>query len=45
MLIQLYNNFTDRDLDAVFASLQTIPVVKNRVPEPWASAPAAAATQ
>lgn len=32
----VYNNLTDRDLEAVFAYLRTIPPIKNRVPEPWA---------
>lgn len=34
MPIQVYKNFTDADLEAIFAYLQTIPAVKNRVPEP-----------
>jgi mono/diheme cytochrome c family protein len=34
MPIPVYNNFTDRDLEAIFAYLKTIPAVKNRVPEP-----------
>lgn len=38
MPILVYNNFTDADLEAVFAYLQTIPAVKNRVPEPLAPA-------
>lgn len=29
-----YNNFTDADLEAVFAYLRTIPPMKNKVPEP-----------
>jgi mono/diheme cytochrome c family protein len=36
MPIPVYNNFTDDDLEAVFAYLRTIPPVKNRVPEPQA---------
>ncbi len=36
MPIPVYNNFTDGDLEAIFAYLRTIPPVKNRVPEPWA---------
>jgi mono/diheme cytochrome c family protein len=36
MPIPVYNNFSDADLEAVFAYLRTIPPVKNRVPEPWA---------
>ena len=42
MPIPVYNNFTDDDLEAVFAYLRTIPPVKNRVPEP--QAPRLAAT-
>lgn len=42
MPIPVYNNFSDADLEAIYAYLRTIPVVKNRVPEPWA--PTAAAT-
>jgi mono/diheme cytochrome c family protein len=34
MPIPMYKNFTDADLEAIFAYLQTIPAVKNRVPEP-----------
>lgn len=34
MPIQVYKNFTDPDLEAIFAYLQTIPAVKNSVPEP-----------
>lgn len=34
MPIPVYRNFTDRDLEAVFAYLRTIPAVKNRAPEP-----------
>ena len=41
MPIQVYKNFTDADLEAIFAYLQTIPAVKNSVPEPRpADAPA-----
>ncbi|HUG25924.1 diheme cytochrome c-553 [Piscinibacter sp.] len=35
MPIPVYNNFTDEDLEAMFAYLQTLPAVENRVPEPW----------
>ena len=38
-----YRNMTDEDLGAVFAYLQTIPAVKNRVPEPLAPEAAIAA--
>jgi hypothetical protein len=34
MPIQVYRNFTDADLAAVFAYLQSIPAIRNRVPEP-----------
>ncbi len=42
MPIAVYNNFTDEDLTAIFAYLQTIPAVKNRVPEPRPPAAAVA---
>jgi mono/diheme cytochrome c family protein len=34
MPIPMYKHMTDDDLEAVFAYLQTIPAIKNRVPEP-----------
>ena len=34
MPIPMYKNFTDNDLASIFAYLQSIPVVKNKVPEP-----------
>jgi mono/diheme cytochrome c family protein len=34
MPIPMYKHFSDQDLDAIFAYLQSIPPVKNRVPEP-----------
>jgi mono/diheme cytochrome c family protein len=34
MPILVYNNFTDEDLEAIFSYLQTIPAIKNQVPEP-----------
>jgi mono/diheme cytochrome c family protein len=34
MPIQMYKNFTDADMEAIFTYLQSIPAVKNRVPEP-----------
>ena len=34
MPIMVYRNFTDEDLTAIFSYLQSIPAVKNRVPEP-----------
>jgi mono/diheme cytochrome c family protein len=42
MPIQMYKNFTDEDLAAIFTYVQSIPPVKNRVPEPLP--PAAAVT-
>jgi hypothetical protein len=41
MPIPVYKNFTDSDLEAVFAYLRTIPAVKNRTPEPRPPATAA----
>jgi len=38
MPIPVYNNFTDADLEAVYAYLRTVPPIKNRVPEPLAPA-------
>jgi mono/diheme cytochrome c family protein len=34
MPILMYKNFTDADMEAIFTYLQSIPAVKNRVPEP-----------
>ena len=34
MPIMVYRNFTDEDLTAIFTYLQTLPPVKNKVPEP-----------
>jgi hypothetical protein len=39
MPISVYNNFTDSDLEAIFAFIRTLPAVKNRVPEPRPPAP------
>jgi mono/diheme cytochrome c family protein len=39
----VYSNMTDDDLAAVFAYLQTVPAIENRVPEPVPPRPAAAA--
>jgi hypothetical protein len=36
MPIPVYRNFTDQDLTAIFAYLQSIPAVKNKVPAPRA---------
>jgi mono/diheme cytochrome c family protein len=43
MPIAVYQNFTDADLAAIFAYLQSIPAIKNRVPAP--RPPAALAAQ
>jgi hypothetical protein len=43
MPIPVYKNFTDRDLTAIFAYLQSIPAVKNKVPVPRPPAGATAA--
>ncbi|HSG64382.1 MAG TPA: diheme cytochrome c-553 [Gammaproteobacteria bacterium] len=40
MPIPMYKHMTDDDLAAVFAYLQSIPAVSNRVPEPWPPAAA-----
>jgi len=42
MPIPAYSQMTDRDLEAIYAYLRTVPVVSNKVPEPWAPAAAAA---
>lgn len=36
MPIPMHKHFTDADLEAIFTYLQSIPAVKNRVPEPLA---------
>jgi mono/diheme cytochrome c family protein len=44
MPIAVYRNFTDADLEAIFSYLQTLPAIRNRVPEPLPpSTPVAAA--
>jgi Cytochrome c len=40
MPIPMYKNFTDEDLAAIFIYLQSIPAIKNQVPEPLAPADA-----
>jgi hypothetical protein len=47
MPIMVYQNFTDEDLTAIFTYLQTLPAIRNKVPEPRAPGPAvaSAATQ
>jgi mono/diheme cytochrome c family protein len=42
MPIPAYRNFSDADLAAIFAYLQSIPPVRNRVPQPIAPSDAAA---
>ncbi|HWJ55621.1 MAG TPA: c-type cytochrome [Vicinamibacterales bacterium] len=44
MPIPAYKNFNDADLDAIFAYLQSIPAVKNRVPAPLPPAAPAASS-
>jgi mono/diheme cytochrome c family protein len=34
MPIEMYKHFTDSDLELIFGYLQTIPAIRNRVPEP-----------
>ena len=41
MPAKVYANMTDEDLHAVFAYLQTLPPISNRVPQPVPPAPAA----
>jgi len=43
MPIQVYRNMTDADLEAVFSYLQTVPAIRNRVPEPLPPAATVAA--
>jgi hypothetical protein len=45
MPIQVYKNFTDGDLEAIYSYLRTIPAVKNAVPEPLPPAAATAAAR
>jgi hypothetical protein len=42
MPIPVYRNFTDADLEAIFGYLQTLPAIRNRVPEPLPPAAAVA---
>jgi mono/diheme cytochrome c family protein len=44
MPVPVYRHMTDRDLEAMFAYLRTVPAVRNQVPEPWAPQAAAATT-
>ena len=41
MPIPMYRHMKDEDLEAIFAYLQSIPAVKNHVPEPLPPAAAA----
>jgi mono/diheme cytochrome c family protein len=43
MPIAVYRNFTDEDLQSIFAYLQSIPAIRNRVPEPLPPAESVAA--
>lgn len=43
MPIPVYRNFTDEDLGAIFAYLQSVPAIRNRVPDPRPPTPAVAA--
>lgn len=43
MPIAVYRNFTDEDLAAIFAYLQSLPAIRNRVPDPRPPAAAVAA--
>jgi Cytochrome c len=45
MPIPVYSQMTDRDLEAIYSYLRTIPPIKNKVPEPWAPGDATAAAQ
>jgi hypothetical protein len=45
MPIPVYRNFTDADLEAIFSYLQTIPAIRNRVPEPLPPSAAVAAAK
>ena len=38
----VYRNMTDEDLKSVFAYLQTVPAIKNKVPDPIVPAPVVA---
>ena len=45
MPIMVYNNYTDRDLKAIYAYLRTIPPIRNKVPDPVPPSPAPAGTR
>jgi len=45
MPVAVYRNMTDEDLESVFAYLQSLPPIRNKVPEPLPPLAAAAAAQ
>jgi len=45
MPVQVYRNWSDADFEAVFTYLQSIPAIKNHVPEPLPPAASVAAKQ
>jgi mono/diheme cytochrome c family protein len=45
MPVPVYRNFTDQDLAAIFAYLQSIPAIRNKVPAPRAPVAASAAAE
>lgn len=45
MPIPAYKHFNDQDIEAIFAYLQSIPAIKNQVPEPMAPAMEAASAK
>ncbi len=45
MPVQVYRNWTDADFEAVYAYLQSIPAIRNRVPEPLPPAAPVAASR
>ena len=45
MPIPAYKNFTDADLEAIYTYLQSIPPIRNAVPEPIAPEPASTAAK
>jgi len=45
MPIPAYSQMNDRDLEAIFTYLRTVPAVNNKVPEPWAPVAAPVASK
>lgn len=43
MPVPVYRNFTDADLDAIFAYLKSMPAIRNKVPDPMPPAASSAA--